>query len=80
MSLSKGMFLRDNKWMKPWSQFVPSAAIFCSLGFILGVLSDQIVPGDAAASTQLPANVISSILVTFLIITLAINILSRLAQ
>ena len=75
------MFLRDNKWMKPWSRFVPSAAIFASLGFILGVLSDQIVPGDAAASVQLPANVISSILVTFLlIITLAINILSRLAQ
>ena len=36
------MFLRDNKWMKTWSQFVPSCVIFACLGFLFGLLSNLI--------------------------------------
>ena len=58
------MFLRDHKWMKTWSQFVPDPVIFVSLGFILGVLSDQIVHGHTAAQIQIPQDALLSILVT----------------
>ena len=60
----KGMFLRDNKWMKTWTQFVPYCVIFVCLGFILGVLSDQIIPGwTVSPSVQIPQAVITTILV-----------------
>ena len=58
------MFLRDHKWMKTWSQFVPDPVIFVSLGFILGVLSDQIVHGHTAAQIQIPQDALLSILVS----------------
>ena len=57
------MFLRDNKWMKTWTQFVPYCVIFVCLGFILGVVSDLIIPGWTPSSVPLPPAVISNILV-----------------
>ena len=58
------MFLRDNKWMRTWTQFVPYCVIFVGLGFILGVLSDQFITGWTAPSVQIPRAVISTILVS----------------
>ena len=61
------MFLRDNKWMKTWTQFVPYCVIFVCLGFILGVLSDLIVPGWTPSSVPVPRTIVTNILVsTFL--------------
>ena len=60
----KGMFLRDNKWMRTWTQFVPYCVIFVGLGFILGMLSDQFITGWTAPSVQIPRAVISTILVS----------------
>ena len=57
------MFLRNNKWMKTWTQFVPYCVIFVCLGFILGVLSDLILPGWNPSSVPIPQSAISTILV-----------------
>ena len=61
------MFLRDNKWMKTWTQFVPYCVIFVCLGFILGVLSDLIGPVWTPTSVPIPRTIVTNILVsTFL--------------
>ena len=58
------MFLRDNKWMKTWTQYVPYCVIFVCLGFMLGVLSDLIIPGwTVPPSVKIPQAVITTILV-----------------